>query len=111
MLLSPILTESTPSATGPVGPATIGGGRWPQRVQLPLQREGPYGITIGTADPLIAAGGDRDVLVTIDLVDHRGRLRAKTGLELPQLLAGLSIVGQNLSAGIGAKDDAAGVGG
>src|ERR1700730_7526294 len=86
-------------------------GRGPQRVQLPLQRKGPYGIPIGTADPLIAAGGNRDVLVTVDLVDHRGRLRAKTGLELPQLLAGLGIVGQDLAAGIAAKDDAAGCGG
>src|SRR6266404_7933361 len=112
MLKSPILTVSTPSATGPVGPAMIGGGGGGHSgFNWPFNEKAHYGITVGTADPLIATGSNRDVLVTVDFVDHRRCLRPKPGLELPQLLAGLGIVGQNLAAGIAAKDNAAGRGG
>src|SRR5262249_16197132 len=42
--------------------------RWPQRVHLPLQGEGPHRITVRTPDPLVAAGGDGDVLLAVHLV-------------------------------------------
>src|ERR1700757_2484006 len=53
-------------------------GRGPQRVHLPLEGEGPYGVAIGAAYSLIAAGGDSDILIAVDLVDHGTSLRAKS---------------------------------
>ena len=83
--------------------------RWrrPQRVQLPLQREGPHGIAGGAADPLITSGCDGDVLIPIDLVDHWSCLRAKTGLELPKQFAGLCVTGLDCPARITVEDEAA----
>src|SRR5271166_929235 len=82
--------------------------RSPQRTQLPFQREGPDGVAIRAALELIAAGRDGDVLLAVDLVDHRRCVGAETGLESPQLLAGLGVERQKIAVGFAAEDKAAG---
>src|SRR6516165_166968 len=80
----------------------------PQRGQLSLQRECPHGVAIGAAHALIAAGGNSNVFVAVDLVDHGSSLGAKTGLELPEQFAGLGITGHDRPTRVAVKDETAG---
>src|SRR5262249_48804123 len=82
--------------------------RSPQRTQLPFQREGPDGVAVRAALKLIAASRDGDVLLAVDLVDHRRCVGAKTGLEPPQLLASLGVERQKMAVGLAAEHEAAG---
>src|SRR6266478_3638482 len=82
--------------------------RSPQRTQLPFQREGPDGVAVRAALKLIAASRDGDVLLAVDLVDHRRCVGAKPGLEPPQLLAGLGVERQKMAVGLAAEHEAAG---
>src|SRR5262245_21772570 len=82
--------------------------RRPQRAELTLQREGPPRVAVGAALQLVASGRDRDVLLTVDLVEDGRRVGAEAGLEPPQLLARLRIERQEVAVGLTAKHEAAG---
>ena len=69
------MTESTPGAIGPTGPAIVCGGG-PQRTELPLQGEHPHGVAIGAALELIAAGRNGNEFFAVDLIDHGWRVGA-----------------------------------
>src|SRR6266446_4424039 len=74
------------------------------------QRKRPHGIAVGTAGQLIAARCNGDVLVSVHLIDHRRRLSAKAGLELPQQLASLGVIGLDVAVGLAVEDEATGGG-
>src|ERR1700730_16791882 len=67
--------------------------RWrrPQRAQLSLQRKGPYRVTVGAALDRVAARGDGDVLLAVDLVDRCGGVGTEAGLEFPQHVSSLGV--------------------
>src|ERR1700730_6940423 len=46
-------------------------GRRPQWTQLSLQREHPHRIAVCTEHPLVAAGRDGDILLSVNLIDCR----------------------------------------
>src|SRR5262245_23915408 len=63
-----------------------GGPRWrrgPQRMHLALQRECPHRIAHRTADPLVAAGGDGDILLAIHLIGDWWGIGPKARLKPP----------------------------
>src|SRR5262245_30994844 len=79
------------------------GRRRPQRAELPFQREGPHRIAVRAALKLVAARGDRDVLLAVHLVEHGRRVGAEAGLESPKLLARLRVECQEVAVGLTAE--------
>src|SRR6266481_1750084 len=75
-----------------------------------LSAKRPTRIAVGTAGQLIAARCNGDVLVSVHLIDHRRRLGAKAGLELPQQLTSLSVIGLDVAVGLAVEDEATGGG-
>src|SRR5208282_4831926 len=63
---------------------SLRGWRRPQRSELSFQRKGPDCVTVGAPLDRVAAGGDGDVLITIDLVNRRRSVGPKPGLKFPQ---------------------------
>src|ERR1700727_1649484 len=53
------------------------------------------------------AGQNRDILLSVKLVGHRRSVDRRTSLELPKLLSGLRIVGQETAALVAREDHAA----
>src|SRR5262249_58148042 len=69
----------------------------PQGAELPLQREHPHGIAVGAALQLVAARGDGDEMLAVDLVNDGRRISPEPGLEPPQLLADLGVDRHNVA--------------
>src|SRR5205085_8245609 len=79
-----------------------------ERAELPLEREDPRRVAAGAALQLVAAGGDRDELLAVNLVDDGRRVGAESRLESPELLAGLGVQGQEVAVRVATEDEAAG---
>src|SRR5205814_3158282 len=70
--------------------------------------ECPYGIAVCTQHPLVAAGRNHDILLSVNLVDRRWRVGPKPSLETPQFLTGLGIESEEIAVGFAAEDETAG---
>src|SRR6476659_4319487 len=61
-------------------------------------------------DLVVAAGGDRHVLLAADHVRHRWSVDTGAAIKFPQLLAGLRVEGLEPAVGLAVEDHAAGGG-
>src|SRR5215467_16265415 len=73
-----------------------------------LQREGDNVIATLVVDLDIAAGGDNDVLLAVNRIGGRRRVDAGTGVEGPQHLAVLGVIGAETPVAFTREHEAAG---
>src|SRR5207244_3849394 len=77
------------------------------RAERTLQREHPQRVTAWKVQLEITAGRDGYILLPIELVGDRWGIGAGAGLELPQAVARLGIVGIEVAVAFAGEDQAA----
>src|SRR5205807_4881353 len=84
---------------------------WPGRGHLvdgAVQRKCPHFIAVeGGHTTAVAAYGHRDVLRSVDRIGHWRSTDAHAGLELPQLLASLRVVGGHVAVDLAGEQQTA----